>query len=242
MKKLFKFNVKDLFKKNVSGLKSSTVRIGGYSIFAVLFVIAIAIAANYFAAVLPSSAMEVDITSNQLFTLSDQTEKVVGNLEKDVTVYWVVRNDYEDAYLERMLDLYEGLSDNLTVVKKDPDISPTLISQYTDDVEDNSLIVVCGEQSTFVSYYDIYVYDYSSYYYDYTYDVTFECENALTSAIAYVTSDDLPKVYALEGHGESELSDTFADAVEGENIVLETLSLLTLEAVPEDADCVLIYA
>ena len=240
MKKLL--NIKEFFNKNVSGLKSSTVRIGGYSIFAILFVIAIAVAANYFAAVLPSSAMEVDITSNQLFTLSDQTEKVVGNLDKEVTVYWVVRSDYEDAYIETMLDLYSGLSDNLTVVQKDPDINPTLISQYTDTVEENSLIVVCGEQSTFVSYYDIYVYDYSSYYYDYTYDVTFECENALTSAIAYVTSDDLPTVYMLEGHGESELSDTFTSAVEGENIVLETLSLLTLEAVPDDADCVLIYA
>ncbi len=75
-----------------------------------------------------------------------------------------------------------------------------------------------------------------------TYDVSFAGENALTSAISYVTSDDLPKLYLLEGHGESALSDTFSTAVEQENLMMDTLSLLTLEAVPEDADCVMIYA
>ncbi|HPF87210.1 MAG TPA: Gldg family protein, partial [Candidatus Limiplasma sp.] len=73
-------------------------------------------------------------------------------------------------------------------------------------------------------------------------DVSFAGESALTSAISYVTSTDLPKVYTLQGHGESELSDTFSTAIEKENIDVETLSLLTLEAVPEDADCVIIYA
>jgi ABC-2 type transport system permease protein len=241
MKKI-NLNLKGFAKKIAASLKSSTVRIGGYSIFAVLFVIAIAVAVNFFFAALPSTATQLDMTSNQLFTLSDQTKKVVGNLSEDVTVYWVVRSDQEDAYLETMLDLYDGLSSKLSVIKKDPDVNPALIKQYTDTTEDNSLILVCGDRSTFVSVDDIYVYDYSNYYYDGTYDVSFEGENALTSAIAYVTSEDLPTVYMLEGHGESELSDTFSTAVEKENIAVDTLSLLTLEAVPEDADCVILCA
>ena len=242
MKKIKFPDFKAMFKKNAAGLKSSNVRIGGYSIFAVIIVIAIAVAVNYFAAALPSTAMQVDITSTQLFSVSDQTKKLLGDLEKDVTVYWVVRSGYEDATVETMLDIYDGLSGSLTVEKKDPDVNPAFVRQYTDTAEDNSLIVVCGERNTYVAADDIYEYDYSSYYYDYTYDVSFAGESALTSAVAYVTNDDLPTVYMLEGHGESELSDTFSSAVEKENIMIEQLSLLTLEAVPEDADCVILYA
>ena len=69
----------------------------------------------------------------------------------------------------------------------------------------NSLIVVCGERSTYVSYNDIYEYDLTDYYTTGEYDVNFAGESALTSAIDYVTSEDLPKVYALTGHGEGEL-------------------------------------
>lgn len=43
--------------------------------------------------------------------------------------------------------------------------------------------------------------DYSTYSYSYSFDG----EGLITSAIAYVVSDDLPQLYVLEGHGEAEL-------------------------------------
>src|SRR5699024_9040550 len=46
----------------------------------------------------------------------------------------------------------------------------------------------------------------------------------------------------LEGHGEAELPSTFADQIEKANIETNTLSLLTVDAIPEEADCILIYA
>ena len=240
MKKLQKLSVKQAAQKGVAGLKTTAVRIGGYSIAAVLIVIAIAVAVNYFAAALPAGVTQLDMTQNQLFSLSEQTKQLVGSLEKDVTVYWVVRSNYEDTTLGKLLDLYDGLSGHLTVEKKDPDVNPTFVKQYADTAEDNSLIVVCGDRSTVIAADEVYEYDYSHYYYDYTYDTSFAGESALTSAVSYVTSDDLPKAYLLEGHGEAELADAFATAVEKENITTEQLSLLALEAVPDDADCVII--
>ncbi|HPF88086.1 MAG TPA: ABC transporter, partial [Candidatus Limiplasma sp.] len=171
MKKMKKPNLKGFFHNIGTSLKTSTVKIGGYSVFAVIIVIAIAVAANYFINALPSTATQLDMTANQLYSVSDQTKKVVGNLEDDVTVYWVVRTDYEDAYLETMLDIYDGLSTKLTVVKKDPDVNPAFVKQYSDTTEDNSLIVVCGDRSKYVSSDDIYEYDYSNYYYSGSYDV-----------------------------------------------------------------------
>ncbi len=57
-----------------------------------------------------------------------------------------------------------------------------------------------------------------------------------------MTSDDLPLIYLLEGHGEQALPSVLSEQLSAENMETDTLSLLTLEAVPEDADAVLIYA
>lgn len=76
-----------------------------------------------------------------------------------------------------------------------------------------------------------------------TYNTTdFDGEGAITSAIDYVVSDDFPQLYLLEGHGERELPDRFREQIEKENMELNTLSLLTVDEIPEDADCVMIYS
>ncbi len=229
--------------KIAASFKTRAFRVGGYSVAATIIVLAIAIVINLFAGALPASITQIDTTANQLFTISEQTERIVSNLKNDVTIYWVVRSGYEDSTLESLLDRYESLGDRINVVKKDPDVYPTFAAQYTDDsITDNSLIVESGERYRYVDYYDIYVLDYTSYYYYGTEDWSFYGESELTSAIDYVVSESLPKVYMLTGHGESSLSSTFSGAVEDENIETEALSLLTLEYVPEDADCVMIYA
>lgn len=76
----------------------------------------------------------------------------------------------------------------------------------------------------------------------YSYDVSFDGEGAITSAIDYVVNEDQPKVYVLEGHGEAELPDAFSEQIEKENIELTAFSLLTEDEIPEDADGILIYA
>ena len=166
---------------------------------------------------------------------------VVAGLEEDVTIYWVVQSDKEDDVIENLLSKYDSLSDHISVVKKNPDVYPTFTQTYTDEtVPNNSLIVECGDRSRYISYNDIYIQDASMY--SYSYSTSFDGEGAITSAIDYVTRDELPQLYLLEGHGESELPADFADQVEKENIETVTFSLLTVDAVPEEADCVMIYA
>ena len=123
-----------------------------------------------------------------------------------------------------------------------PDVFPTFTQQYTDSFTENSLIVEAGERYRYVDYNDIFVMDYTSYYYYGTENWSFCGESELTSAIDYVVSENLPKVYLLTGHGESSLSDSFTSAVKQQNIETAELSLLTLESVPADADCILINA
>ena len=75
--------------------------------------------------------------------------------------------------------------------------------------------------------------------YSYSYNTSFDGEGAITSAIDYVVSEELPQLYMLEGHGEAELPATFSEQIEKENIEVSSFSLLTVDSVPEEADCLL---
>ncbi len=217
------------------------LRGGGYSLAVSAIVLAILVAVNLLVNALPANWTKLDMSSTQLYSITSNTKAVVNNLQTDVTIYWVVQADAEDAIIENLLAKYEGLSAHIDVMKKNPDVFPTFTEQYTDEtVSNNSLIVERGEKSRYIPYNEIYLEEVD--YYSYSYTTSFDGEGAITSAIDYVVSEDLPLLYLLEGHGESALPATFADQIEKENIETAQLSLLTLAAVPEDADCVMIYA
>ena len=214
---------------------------GSYALAVTAVVLAILIAVNFLASVLPTALTKLDISSTKLYSITSSTKVVVNNLQKDVTIYWVVQSDQEDAVIENLLGKYESLSSHITVTKKNPDVYPTFTAQYTDeDVPNNSLIVECGDKSRYISYNDIYLADVD--YTTYSYVYSFDGEGAITSAIDYVISDELPKVYLLEGHGEAELPAEFQTQIEKENMDLESFSLLNTDEIPEDADALLIYA
>ncbi len=220
---------------------SLALRGGSYSLLSTAILLAILVMVNVFLSVLPASWTKFDISAAQLYSVTSNTKVVLNHLEKDVTIYWIVQADQEDAILENLLSKYESLSDHIDVVKKNPDVYPTFSQQYTSEaVQNNSLVVECGERSRFIGYDDIYVTDASMY--SYSYNTSFDGEGAITSAIDYVVSEELPQLYLLEGHGEAALPSTLSEQMEKENLEMQSLSLLTMNAVPEDADCVLIYA
>ena len=214
---------------------------GSYSIIITAVVLAILIAVNVLVSALPTTLTKYDISSTKLYSITSNTKVVVNALEEDVTIYWIVQSGEEDAVIENLLNKYDSLSDHISVVKKNPDVYPTFAEQYTDEtVQNNSLVVECGERSRFIGYDDIYVQEADMY--SYSYNTSFDGEGAITSAIDYVVTEDLPQLYVLEGHGEQELPSTFSDQIEKENIEVNTLSLLTVDEIPEEADCILIYA
>lgn len=214
---------------------------GSYSLVLTAVVLAILMVVNVFASALPATLTKYDISSTKLYSITSNTKVVVNALEQDVTIYWIVQSGEEDDVIENLLSKYDSLSDHIEIVKKNPDVFPTFAEQYTDEtVENNSLVVECGERSRFISYNDIYLQETDVY--SYSYNTSFDGEGAITSAIDYVISEELPQLYVLEGHGESQLPSTFSEQIEKENIEVNTLSLLTVDSIPEGADCIIIYA
>lgn len=190
---------------------------GAYSLAAAAILLAILIAANVLVSALPASMTRYDISATKLYSITSNTKVVVNALEEDVTIYWIVQSGAEDDVIETLLSKYDSLSDHITVVKKNPDVYPTFAEQYTDEaVQNNSLVVECGDRSRYIGYDDIYVQEADMY--SYSYSTSFDGEGAITSAIDYVVTDELPQLYLLEGHGEQELPATFSEQIEKENI------------------------
>lgn len=220
-------------------LRSKTLRAGGYSSLAVALVLAIVIVINLLVSSLPSSVTQLDMSAEDLLKLSQQTKLLVSGVEEDITLYLLAESGTEDETLLSLMQRYSDLNSRISVVKKDPVAHPGFVTQYTDEtLMGNDVLVVSGDKSRFISFNDIYVYEVD--YTTYAYTVTFEGEGVLTSAIDYVSGGELPKLYTLNGHGESSLSAALSASVSGENILMDTLSLLSANAVPEDADMVLI--
>lgn len=239
-----KINLKEMIssyreqrKRNKKLLKHGT-----YSMAVTAVVIAIVVVLNLVVQEIPSKYREIDLSSQKLYTIGEQTEKILKNLKKDVTLYYIAQDGTESSDIKNLLEKYEEGSKHITVEQKDPAVSPKFASQYTsDNISNNSIVVVCGDKSKVVDYSSMY--ETSINYQTYSQEVTgFDGEGQLTSAINYVVSDNMPVLYNLEGHDESSMSETMKETIEKANIEIKSLNLLSEEAVPDDAECLFIFA
>ena len=223
-----------------ASFRTRSWRAGAYSIFAAVIVIAIAVVANLAVNAMPASVTQLDMTASGLYSLTEGTEQILASLDRDVDIYWLVQEGYENPTMEQVLQKYAEF-DRVSVTKVDPVRYPGFAADYTDaEVAENSTLVVCGDRSMYIPYGDMWTYsDYDTYAYYMTYMDTeyldvFSGESKLTSAVNYVTHETLPVMYYLTGHGETGVSDSVLDAIALNNIETKSLNLLTEKAVPED--------
>lgn len=237
--KIDKNKIKTLLK-NLGRVNKKTLKNGSYSMVYTVILIAVIVVINLIVAEIPTKYTQIDVSTQKLYTISDKTKEFLDELNQDVTIYHIVQNGNEDDVVEKLLKRYEETSDHIKVEKKDPVLYPNFTSQYTDeDVQDNSLIVVNGSKSKVVDYYNLYETQYD-YYSGSSSTTGFDGEGQIDSAISYVTSDNLPIVYTLKGHGELELNSSITESLEKANYQIQSLNLLTEENVPEDAGCLMI--
>lgn len=230
-------NEKKHIKKSIN---KKALKNGSYSVVLSVIFVVIIVVVNLIVDAFPSTYTELDVSDQKLFSIGDQTKDFLKELDKDVTIYQIAQSGSEDEAVSKLLKKYEEASDHIKVETKDPVVNPKFTSEYTDEeVSSNSLIIVCGDRSKVVDYNNIY--ESSIDYNTYSYTTSgFDGEGQITSAISYVTSENLPVLYTLDGHGEKSLDSTLQEDIEKANIEIKSLNLLTEESVPEDADCLMI--
>ncbi|MEA4920064.1 MAG: GldG family protein [Clostridiaceae bacterium] len=229
--------------KVLKSFSSDAFKLGGSQVVFCAVAVLIAVFLNLVVAKLPSTYTQFDLSNNGFFTLSAQSKNVVAALPEDVTLYLIAENGAENKSVVSLLDRYKAAGSHIKIEYVDPVLYPTFTTKYTKEtVSANSVIVESSQRFKVVDNTSIFVEDYSNYSQTGKTSTSFDGEGALTSAIAYVVSDNLPSVYTLEGHGETALSAKMQSVISKNNYNLSTLSLLTSPSIPQDCEALMIVS
>lgn len=225
-------------KSSFSGRK---FRSGMYVTILSLIVIVIVLVANLIVSKLD---LKLDVSPQNYYTLSKDTKNLVKDLKDDVVIYYMAVTGHEDEQVQKIAEKYDSLSSHIKVIEKDPVLYPKFAKNYdVDKISENSFIVVNkkNNRSKYVAYNDMIIQelDQSTYQYNTT---GIDVEGKLSSAIQYVTTSNLPVMYAVQGHEEIEVGETFKEALSKLNVKLKTLQTVTAKKIPKDCDILLINA
>jgi ABC-type uncharacterized transport system involved in gliding motility auxiliary subunit len=169
-----------------------------------------------------------DLTTERIFTLSDQTRKVAGSLRKDVTIVRFAKQ--RDLRLDDLMTEYKGINPRIKFENVDPQEKPDVAKEYgAGRVGD--VIVAAGDRKQSV-------------------EGNLEAgvsESDITTAIMKVTRDTVKTVCFVTGHGEKPLDDTSADGyasiaqgLKKETYNTETVNLVEKNGVPSECNVLVI--
>ena len=214
-------------------------RRGSYSIAVTAVVIGIVILFNLLVAQLPQKIRQIDISDTNIYEISSTSQKLLKNLDKDVSLYVIAEKGNTDDRIRTFITKYASLSSRLRVEWIDPVLHPSALTKY--DTEKNSIVVSCKatDRQTSISFDDILVTE-SSYYNTSSSATKFDGDGQLTSAVDYVTNTKEYKAYYTSGHGETALSSSVTDLMEKSRNSVSELNLLTASSIPEDCDLLIL--
>jgi ABC-type uncharacterized transport system involved in gliding motility auxiliary subunit len=170
-----------------------------------------------------------DLTTEKLYTLSDQTRQIVSTLPKDLTVVRFAKKP--DPNFDDLMTEYRALSPHLKAQTVDPDQKPEVAQAYGARKGDGKgdIVVSYGDRKSHVE------------------TAGEVSEQDVTGAILKITSDKVKTACFVTGHGERSLTDSSPDGLaqadaglKKENYVTKTVTLAGSSGVPSDCTVVVI--
>lgn len=232
-----------MMEKIRNSFNSIASKQGSYSVGLTALVIAIVVLINLIVGQLPSQVRQIDISTNNIYEITDTSRELLDGLDRDVTFTVLADKSSTDERIRNFMDRYSALSSHISVEWIDPVLHPSALTTYSADSD--TIVVSCDDtdRSTTVAFSDIITYDEMSYYT--TGSATeseFDGEGQLSSAVNYVTTDVTRNVYYTSGHGESSLSSSVTDLLGKSSLTLTELNLMMASSIPEDCDLLLMDA
>ena len=246
----------------VRGGIAKRAKAGTYTVVVSLILLAVLIVINLFVSALPSKWITIDTSVNKMFSISESSEKAARKVKEDVTIYLICDpTQGEDTQMLTFLDRYADMNSHIRIKSIDPVAQPNFTVQYTTNTLTNySIIVESARRFRVIDYAEMAYYSggisastdvetlttYFQYYYqaygEYP-SLYFNGENLITSALDYVTSENMTVAYTLTGHGETAISDTLKKQLSYSNINMGgDFTSLTATAIPADCDILIINA
>lgn len=243
-------------KKDIN--KRRKMKMGAYQTAIMLIVIVVVIVFNMLIAKMD---MKVDMNTDELYTLSEDSKTLLNELDSDVTIYYLCEEgketmDFQEEYqevltqygidityktvdFEQIVNLY-GEYDRVSVQKKNPVLYPNCVKEYTDAEISNNEIVVVNEKtkkSEHIVIDDIIVKDSSLG----SLPVGINLEAKVSSAIKKTANPSQTKVYITEGHGEEDAT-LLQDFIENSAVDVESLKTTEMTAIPGDCELLIVFA
>lgn len=211
-----------------------------FSAYTVLFIVVVIALNLLLGAISTRVNLNIDLTSDKLLSLSDETVDVLKNLDKEVNIYSIVPS-VENEILEKielMLKRYPQYSNKITFEKIDTIADPDFLTPYAADGQlstEYSVIFDCNGKYKIVDLNGVLDIDSSN---NSIKGITAEQE--FTGAIVNVTSDTSAKIGVVGGHEELIEYDVFnQQLLMPENYEGVAVDLYSGE-VPADIDLIII--
>lgn len=179
--------------------------------------------------------LPIDMTSEKIYSLSDESKKQIENIEQEVNIYLFGLS--ESYTLIDFMKQYTSVNENIKSEVVDLTQRPDLAQKYEVTSDDVGIVIVSGEREKILSSYDLYTYDMLT---GETIDIT---EEKVTNAIIEVTIAKKPKIYFLTGHEEYSINYEIASLgmyIQNEVNDVQNLELLVTNKVPDDTDLLVI--
>jgi ABC-type uncharacterized transport system involved in gliding motility auxiliary subunit len=162
-----------------------------------------------------------DLSADQLYGLSAQTEKVVANLKGPIQVIGFYKDEQPIRRFQDLMQEYRYISSKVQSEVVDPEQDPARVEKYGIR-QMGQIAIVNGAKSEIVDQ---------------------ATEEKITNAIIKLTRETTKNVYFLTGHQEHDISDsssrggyaTAREALVGQNYRVNTLNLAQENKIPQDA-------
>ena len=180
--------------------------------------------------------IDIDVTKNKLYTISESSINQIKNIEDEVKIYLIGFD--ENTVLNDLIKQYNKENEKIkyeTIAKIQDRVD--IKNKYSIADETQVIIVEAKNQNKIILVDELYTYDYT------TYSQIDVSEEKITNAIVNLTLEKKPKIYFLTGHGEYGINTdmTMLKAyLENETNNIENLDLLIKESIPEDANLLVI--
>jgi len=222
-------------------LKDKKFKYGGYATLFTSIILIILVVVNI---VVGKLDIKFDMTKTKLYSLSDSSTKIIGNLKQDVTIYGLYESGKEEKSVTEVLEKYKAKSSKITLEYKDPVKYPTFVQQYSTTgttITTGSVIVVSGSKFKVID---------SAELFGTTQDQTTgsstitssQVEQKISSALIYVSSSKSSVIANLQGHQEVALPAEITSELTNENYTVKDTNLAAAETTIDKDAMLLINA
>jgi ABC-type uncharacterized transport system involved in gliding motility auxiliary subunit len=205
------------FSEIRESLKTPKAHRGGTAGLSVVLVLGILVLVNFLNFRYHS---RIDLTEDQLYSLSEQSRKVVESLETEIQIIGFFRGEAGRLGFEDLVKQYRDVSSNVDYELVDPEEEPGRAAQH--EISTNAQVVILnGPKREVIDNAD---------------------EQKITNAIIKITREEEKVIYFLQGHGERGLDNveaegfsTAGEEIGKQNYRIETYNLAQENVLPEDA-------